>query len=818
MTAGQEKGQAAAVTVGSLAGAEHFRTNRSALVRALSEAGANISGDNVNCPFHEDKNPSGAIYLNDNGAFRFQCFPCSLNLDAIEVLRRAKGWGFAESVRFLNGGNGSPTKISPPKPKQDWAALADQYAKAISHDKLRELAKTLGVTEESLQRLGAGWDRGAWVFPMKDATGTTIGIRRRLPSGKKLAIKGSRSGLFIPSEITGKGPLLVTEGESDCAAALDLAFDAVGRGACRQGGALLAEFCNGREVVIVGDCDGPGRAGAEALAAKLAATGLVKLTFPPQEHGDLRAWVQAGATADDLIEAISAAQEYKRNAGAPAIHTGEHLTDLGNARRLVALFGDDFRWCQHLGMLYWDGRRWAKDSTGAVERMAKEAVRGIYAEAANDPDVSQRKALASWATRSESATRLRDMVALARSEPGVPVIPDQLDAGPMLLNVLNGTIDLRSGELRPHDRPNLITKIAPVTYSPDAECPLFDAFLDRILDGKQDLIQFMQRAFGYSLTGDISEQIILILWGAGSNGKSVLLDTLRGIMGYYATKAAPDLLMVKRNESHPTEIADLFGKRMVVASETEEGRRLRTQFVKDSTGDEYMKGRWMRRDFFEFRRTHKTWLATNSKPVIHEQNWGLWRRIRLCPFSVVIPDGKQDRQLTNKLRREWNGILRWGVEGCMSWQRDGLGMPDAVRAATGAYRSESDVLGAFLADCCTLIPEARAASKDLYRCYSEWCSQGGERPLSQTAFGLRLQERGHRKCRIGAKNRRGWAGVGLLTPTTATGLDPECRLSALDAPREGFIQENPVGGSQPGRCSDESGDSEPESGVREWAL
>lgn len=445
------------------------------------------------------------------------------------------------------------------------------------------------------------------------------------------------------------------------------------------------------------------------------------------------------------------------------------LTDTGNAERFARYHGARARYCDERGSWFlWQGRFWLADDTLEVVRLAKQAARGIYSEAAGCEDTDRRRKVADHALRSESRRAIKAMIDLARSEPPIPVRMSSFDTDPWLLNVENGTVDLRTGELKAHDPGDLITKVAPLVYGPEASCPTWLAFLDRIMGGNQGLIQYLQRLAGYFLTGDIREQILPVYWGEGSNGKSTLVDTLTGIMGDYATTAPDSLLTVNRFNEHATEIADLCGRRLVVASETEEGRQLRVQLVKKMTGDARLKGRFMRADFFEFDRTHKTLLITNNKPVIHEQKNAIWRRIRLVPFTVTIPPKEQDPGLMERLREEWSGILRWAVEGCLAWQRDGLKAPPEVEQATEEYKDEQDRTAEFLGDCFTLTGnnESFASRETVRTVYVEWCRRTGERdPLDHHGLYERLRD--HEEIKEGwgqerGKRTRGFRGLAIV--------------------------------------------------------
>ena len=435
----------------------------------------------------------------------------------------------------------------------------------------------------------------------------------------------------------------------------------------------------------------------------------------------------------------------------------EHLTDLGNAWRLVAEHGADLRFCYPYRWWYvWDGRQWARDETAEVVRRAKETVAGIYIAASKAGDEDTRKALAKHAIRSEGEARLSAMAELAKSEPGIPVLPEELDRGPMLLNVANGTLDLRTAELRPPRRGDLLTRLIDIPYDTSAACPTWQAFLRRIFRENDSLIGFVQRAVGYSLTGDTGDHVLFFLHGAGANGKSTLLNTLLVLLGPYGRQIESDLLMVRRSEVHPTGLSDLEGSRLAVAMEIEDGRRLAESLVKAITGGDRLTARRMHKDFREFWPTHKLWLGANHRPVVRGTDNAIWRRIRLIPFDVTIPPGEQDRFLSAKLREELPGILTWAVYGCLEWAAEGLGVPEEVRVATDSYRAEQDILSGFLDECCIQQPSASVGSTKLAEAYREWTGT----QLSQKALAQQLQERGFERTRKSSGVR--WVGLTLL--------------------------------------------------------
>jgi putative DNA primase/helicase len=388
----------------------------------------------------------------------------------------------------------------------------------------------------------------------------------------------------------------------------------------------------------------------------------------------------------------------------------------------------------------------------------------LYVKAAKTDNDIERKLLADHAKKSDSNYKYEAMLNLAKCE--VPILPEEMDMDMMLLNVNNGTIDLRMGKLREHRRDDFITKQSSVDYVSGASCERWLSFLGRIMNNNTNLIEFLQRAIGYALTGDIGEQTLFFLYGTGANGKTVFLESIKGMLGDYAKEAEPEILIQKRNDSHPTGVADLMGARFVSTTEVGEGRRMDEVKVKQLTGGDRLKARFMRQDFFEFYPTHKIFLAANHKPIIRGTDLAIWRRIRLVPFEVTIPE--QERiplaKMLAQLASEWSGILAWAVQGCLAWQEHGLGVPLEVEKATQAYRDEMDVLTNFFDECCVIHENAWVNSAKLWNAYLAWTKENEEQyPLGRRAFGNRLTARGFisEQAKIVGKNQRIWRGVGL---------------------------------------------------------
>jgi putative DNA primase/helicase len=388
---------------------------------------------------------------------------------------------------------------------------------------------------------------------------------------------------------------------------------------------------------------------------------------------------------------------------------------------------------------------------------------------ANDPKARLKywKAAQTWAIKSQHANRLSAMLALARSEPGIPVLPEQLNADPWLLNAANGTIDLRTGRLREHRREDFITALSPVKYDPAAACPTWERALNGIFPpdsdaddrpGDEETIGFVQRLFGYCATGVVRDKVLGVFWGTGDNGKSLVLNTVMDVLGPdYAVSLSSEFLMAHRGERHPTESANLFGKRLAVASESEQTDRLNEPLVKRLTGNDRISTRRMREDFWEFDPTHKLILMTNHKPrLTRGGDPAIWGRLKLIPFTVRFWDPakpvepgeerpahlKADKELKEKLKSEYPGILAWLVRGCLRWQAEGLDIPKRVVEATATYKAEQDQVGNFIDEVCLTGEAFRVDGARLYVLFKAWIESSGERSvMTKRDFFAALRQR-----------------------------------------------------------------------------
>lgn len=431
--------------------------------------------------------------------------------------------------------------------------------------------------------------------------------------------------------------------------------------------------------------------------------------------------------------------------------TGQRLysfDDTGNAQRFVDLFGDKVRYCYtDKRWLWYDGRKWCTDMTGAVKRLADKAVAcmsaelKVYEQTDADEGTDMAKAFEKHMKSSRSNKSKNAMLNEVMHH--VPILPSQLDRYKAALNTPGGVIDLKSGALAPHDPKNYFTKITAVEYSENADCPRWTAFLDDIFGGDKDLIRYVQKAVGYSLTGATSEQCAFFLYGTGRNGKSTFIDIIRDIFGDYAANIQPETIMARSNQSTAinSDIARLKGARLVTSVEPNEGVRINEGLLKQLTGDDTVTARKLYGDEFEFKPEFKLWMATNHKPVIRGTDTGIWRRIHMIPFTVQIPEEKIDRRLKYKLSAELTGIFRWAVEGCLLWQKEGLKMPRAVLEEVREYRREMDVISAFVEDKCTVGKGLSVKSSQLFAAYLNWAEQNNEYRMSSTKFGMELAKR-----------------------------------------------------------------------------
>lgn len=424
-------------------------------------------------------------------------------------------------------------------------------------------------------------------------------------------------------------------------------------------------------------------------------------------------------------------------------------TDTGNAEFLTCLFGKELRYDhrRHRWLL-WSKQRWAPDTNGHIQRLAMEAARIQYNQAEKITDLRERTQVAKWAISSESRMRIDACISIARNLLPIADSGENWDPDPMLLGVANGVVELITGELRegqPNDR---ITMSTGVRFDPNAECPRWLQFLGEVFVDNE-LIDWLWRALGYTITGDVSGQCIFLCHGMGANGKGVFVSAIRASLGDYAYISPFSTFEQYQRSSIPNDLAHLEFRRFVTSSETNDGTRLNEARIKALSGGDPITARFLHNEFFTFDPHLKLWLFVNHKPKVVDDSYGFWRRVRLIPFTRQFTGENEDRRLNYKLQNEVSGILAWLVRGCLEWQKRGLEpVPDVVKVATEEYRTESDVLSGFIDEKCIEHPEATIKASELYKEYKEWAeTQGmfGREVLTSTTFGRRMGDRYHKE-------------------------------------------------------------------------
>lgn len=684
-----------------------------------------------------------------------------------------------------------PSKEKAAHPRQEGVSVQRlAYEKALDAGWLRDACGLRDVPE-----------RRQVEVPYRDVLGDEVATRVRsavrAKDGSYWKVRGTKPVLYglwkLPEfRAWGVRELVVCEGETNCWALWAHRLPALGVPGATSHKTIQdpAAFAGFDAVVVWQDPDAAGAGFAAAVGDRLRASGyagrVVVASVPgAKDPADVQmrhrgefpaAWRAIVAAARDWVPPVAP------NAPAPGLlpKTVERLeaalkvtgvcdwgefefTEAGNAGRLERLHGADLKFIKQWNAWYvWDGGRWREDATLEVYRRADRTVHSLMLEAQLAPGKPGLDEAVKWWHRSQTAKVLENTIKLARAAGRIPADFSQFDCRPWLLNCPNGTVDLRTGVAAPHRRDDLLTTLCPTPYDPNAACPTWELFLDRVFPkdpqrpdegGNAVMIAFLQRLLGYCLTGQVLSNLLPIFWGGGSNGKSTLLDVVQDVVGgAYAMQAPPGFLMAKNTEGHPTELADLWGKRLVVATETAQNRRLDEALVKQLTGGDKIRARKMRQDHWEFSPTHKLLLCTNHRPTVRGNDHGIWRRLLLVPFQVQFWDPakgesghelyKVDLHMKGRLRAEAPGILAWMVRGCLDWQAKGLEQPAEVQDVTREYREEEDVLGQFLADRYVRQPTAATYLKDLHRDYSSWCETHGERPLIHRLLANELRGRG----------------------------------------------------------------------------
>lgn len=428
------------------------------------------------------------------------------------------------------------------------------------------------------------------------------------------------------------------------------------------------------------------------------------------------------------------------------------MTDTGNAHRLVDRFGTIIRYSYNRRKwMFWDGKMWRVDEGSEIKKLADLICDDIKKEAILEQDEKTQIEMLRWASRTASSKGKDNMIREAQHLEGIPASPDDFDSYPDFINCQNGIVNLRNGELIPHDSNFMMSKITYCDYDTTGADPkLWLRFLDDVTNHNKELQDYIQKCIGYSLSGSTREQCAYFLYGMGNNGKSTFLDVIADMLGGYASNAQPETIMMKKwgSDGASSDIARLKSARFVTSEEPTEGVRLNEGLLKQLTGGSKVTCRFLYGDEFEYMPEFKIWIATNHKPIIRGTDFGIWRRIKLIPFEVNIPKHKVDKMLKYKLRKEMSLIMRWAVEGCIKWQREGITEPQCVQDAVKDYKQEMDLLAGFLESCIEIDYDCKdkIASSDLYKIYSRWAKENNEYEMSSKKFfrevGLKLPDKG----------------------------------------------------------------------------
>lgn len=439
------------------------------------------------------------------------------------------------------------------------------------------------------------------------------------------------------------------------------------------------------------------------------------------------------------------------------------LTDDGNSERMVNLHGHKLRYNYDRGLwLIYTGKRWEWDTGGEIVKLAKETARSIYHEAANEPNDDKREVISKHAKTSQNNQRIKGMIELTRAELGIKI--EDLNANQYLLNVNNGTINLRTGELQPHNPADLITYYIPLDYEPGLTSKVWHDFLYRIFEDNEGLITYIQKSLGYSITGCQDEQALWFNHGPGSNGKTTLMGIIIDVLGDYATEIDPLAFVVDKNaRTGPNEaLASLYNKRFAAATEVKTGMTLDVAILKRMTGGEMIRCERKFEHGFNFKPTHKLWLSGNHEPRITDTTNSIWNRLKYIPFKATINEDERIKGLRSIISREHGkAVLAWLVEGCLLWQSEGLGEPPEVKEAIQAYRESQDILHDFLFECCLIKTGETIPVADLYREYKAWGERNDIKPVGKYTFSSRLKEKGLTTY-AGNRNQQLWYGVRLL--------------------------------------------------------
>ncbi len=691
-----------------------------AVVAALT--GRAMFGENAErkalCPWHEDHTPSLRVNVTKQ---LWRCDPCNLGGDVFAFVQRHQQCDFRAALFFF----------------AERAGLMNEDEPASGH-----VVETYDYTDET----------GTVRYQTVRFEPKTFRQRRPTAGGWTWTLNGAEPLVYRRHRLAGHERIFVCEGEKDCDRLWSLGLPAT----CNHGGAgkwkpTHAEQLRAagvRSVDVLPDNDEAGQRHAGQVATACLEAGLdvrvLKLPDLPLK-GDVSDWLEKGRTSDELVSLAEQAPPWRPKtpaAGKTNPAEAEPLTEAGAAERFARLHGNDVRYDHYRSRwLIWQQHRWVPDADAAVTRVALEFARTWQLEATEIADSKQRGDVFRFANQLERRTSMNNMLALAHDLKPVADAGHDWDANPHLLGVPNGVVDLNTGMLRPGSREDRITMSTFTAFDPAATCSRWERFALEVFDDDAEMVAFVQRAIGYSLSGVTTEQCLFMLYGTGANGKGTFANTIKWVLGDYAWNMPFATIEMRDRSAIPNDVAALKGRRFVTASETNDGTRINEARVKALTGCDPITARFLHGEFFTFEPVAKFWLSANHKPIVHDDSYGFWRRIRLIPFTQTFGINPA---LADDLRAEGAGILAWAIRGCLAWREEGLNPPAKVMEATAEYEADSNPLQAFLDEACELADASEVGAADLFAHYRQWADNHGlsERErLSATAFGRKLSER-----------------------------------------------------------------------------
>lgn len=761
------------------------------------------------CPFHDDDVRSFSVETKTNGLWKCHADTGCGGGNIFQFIQKLKGVDFAEAVEIVaNFAGTSPIKSKPKSKKKpkiiDYKTMqkrAEQYHRDLPRGIRIILREERGLIDRDIDKYSIGYCKihpklskahplfgDSFSMPVyKDKK--LVNVRfHRIKKKKEFLKEGIKpedippkdlpyeAGLKYPTVLYPEDQLkndgfIITESEFDALCCKSNDLSAI----TRTAGAMVwpkkfNKYFKHKKVFICQDCDKAGRDGAKKIAENLS--GIAKeikvIDLGLKKREDLTDWfVTYGKSKKELLKLIKSTPVYmdpdlpghesKEKKAIPKKELEESIldfamSDIGNAERLVAFFGQKLAYCHEQRTWFiWSGSYWKADNMLETQNLIQRIVKQIGIAASRLGDEDDRKMWWKFCIASSNSHRIAGAITLARSDHAVAHATSDFDTNCYLLNVKNGTIDLRTGIIRPFKQSDFITKISNATYDQKAECPNWLKFLDLIMMGNQELVDFLQCAVGYSLTGSIAERVLFILYGGGDNGKTQFLNTLGELYGDYGGVCSTATLYSKRDAGGiPNDLAAQRGKRFVSATEGQEHRRLDEAAVKRVTGGDPVRARFLNKEWFDYFPEFKVWFGTNYRPIIKGTDDAIWNRIRLVPFKMKIPKEDQIKDYWRELIKELPGILNWALEGCKRWQTDGLKQPKEVQQATSEYRSDEDIAANFVKDAMITDRKAVTRTSEIYKRYQEWCKETGEYPpMKKNNLSRKLSGLGYKLNRSG---------------------------------------------------------------------